>query len=150
MTEEKKRERPPISTFTDNPDRSRRTAVNLQYAINATVMITRNSDRIPNHELLWFTDDEKKTAKGKWGVLEQLGRMIDQDMFGLESCIYVAQLSAQALKAGHKAKEVELAIRRIRMAAKRKELAPENGHLKYELDLAILALDEMGEDEYVS
>ena len=98
MTEAKRRGRPPIKTFTDNPNRSRRVAVNMQYALNASAMITVNAQQIPNHELLWFSDDQRKIVKGKWGVLEQLGRMSDQDGLDQDFCISIAGLAAKALK----------------------------------------------------
>ena len=121
MTDAKRRGRPPIKTFTDNPSRSRRVAVNMQYALNASAMITVNAQQIPNHELLWFSDDQRKVVKGKWGVLEQLGRMSDQDGLDQDSCISIAGLAAKALKRGHTSREVEQAIRHIRMAARQQK-----------------------------
>src|SRR5699024_2786333 len=47
--------------------------------------------------LLWRSDASTRTAGGKQGILEQLGRMLIQDKFSQDDCITIASFAIQAL-----------------------------------------------------
>ena len=112
MAEQKrKRGRPKLPTpITEDYAPSRRQAVNAMYMYNAVDLITEAASEIPNADLLWFADDQTRTAKSKSGVLEQIGRMLIQDRFSSADCIYIAGLAADAVSAGYTSREVENAI----------------------------------------
>ena len=144
MTQTKRRGRPRINVYYEHPDKSRHVNVNTHYAVVASATIATNTDRIPDYTQIWFSDDVHRKVKAKWGILEQLGRMEEQDGFDMGSIIYVAGLAAKAVKAGCKSKDVEHAIRAIRMANKHIRVDPKNQKLKYKQELAVLNLYEMG------
>lgn len=58
--------------------------------------------------------------------MEQLGRMLIQDKLSEKDFITVANMAVAALQAGRTSREIENAIRKIRMAIKKYEAAPEN------------------------
>lgn len=120
MAEQKrKRGRPKLPTpITEDYAPSRRQAVNAMYMYNAVDLITEAASEIPNADLLWFSDEKTRTAKSKSGVLEQIGRMLIQDRFSASDCIYIASLAADAVSAGCTSRDVENAIRAVRLAYK--------------------------------
>ena len=146
MTEQTnpKRGRPRINAdLTSNGARSRRQAVNRKYMFDGICFIMAAAAEIPDVEAIWYSDDETRTAKCKNGILEQLGRMQEQDHRPWNDCVYIAKLAAQAVKARHQSKEVELAVRRIRMALKKAAAAPDDAALAKEIDDAVCALAYM-------
>ena len=138
-----KRGRPRIKTIPTGFNMSRRREVNTMYMYSAVGLISEAAAEIPNQELLWYADDETKTARGKNGVLEQIGRMLEQDHYSEEDCIYIANLAAQASASGYTSREIENAIRRIRMAYKRLSNDPDDPALQYQEGLALQALIDM-------
>lgn len=56
--------------------------------------------------------------------MEQLGRMLVQDNLSEKDFITVANMAIAALQAGHTSREIENAIRKIRVAIKRYNAAP--------------------------
>ena len=58
--------------------------------------------------------------------MEQLGRMLIQDNLSEKDFITVANMAIAALQAGHTSREIENAIRKIRMEIKRYNTAPED------------------------
>ena len=70
-------------------------------------MISVAATEIPDTCLLWRSDASTRTAGGKQGILEQLGRMRIQDKFSPDDCITIASFAIQALKAGHTSREIE-------------------------------------------
>ena len=95
---------------------------------------------IPDHELLWFSDDRTQTAGGKQGILEQLGRMRLQDGYGFDSCVVIAGFAVCALKQKYTSREIENAIRRIRMTSNREWENPEDELLTQQAKQAVLDL----------
>lgn len=73
-------------------------------------LISEAATEIPYHELLWHSDDATRKVVSRNGILEQLGRMTEQDHSSNEDCIYVAKLAAAAVKAGHTTREIEIAV----------------------------------------
>lgn len=142
MEEEKRgRGRPKIDTgFLDQYAPSRRQAMNAMYMHEGIHIITVAAADIPDSHLLWYSDDETRIARGKNGILEQLGRLVVQDHFPEEDCIYIANLAIAALKAGCKSREIEKAIRTIRMTNKKASAEPEDEMLQY---IAVDALREL-------
>lgn len=120
MTEQKrKRGRPRLDThLTSVYGSSRRQAVNSMYMFEAVGALTEAASKIPDRGLLWTVDLEARKAVSKDGILEQLGRMLIQDGFTSDDFIYTANLAADATNAGYTAREVEKAIRAIRLAYK--------------------------------
>ena len=126
---------------------SRRQALNSMYMFEAVHCLTEAYEEIPDLEILWYADDETKTARGKNGILEQIGRMLIQNHFSAGDCVYIANLAIGACKAGHKSRTVESAIRNIRMTTKRLDHDPENPRFLYEADAAVRSLAEMQQRE---
>jgi hypothetical protein len=120
MSEQKrKRGRPKLPTpITEDYAPSRRQAVNAMYMYNAVDLITEAAAKIPNADFLWYADAQTRTATSKSGVLEQIGRMLIQDRFSASDCIYIAALAADAINAGYTSREVEKAVRAVRLAYK--------------------------------
>ena len=149
---------------------SRRQAVNAVYMYEGVDLISVAATEIPDSDLLWYSDASTQTAGGKQGILEQLGRMLIQDKFSQDDCItrlhstkecgahapcictFLANCSAfltsqihpsfaiQALKAGHTSREIEKAIRKVRLTNKKASADPEKEMLN---EVAINALNEL-------
>ena len=132
------RGRPKIDThITEAYASSRRQAVNAVYMYEGVELI---SVAIPDSDLLWCSDASTQTAGGKQGILEQLGRMLIQDKFSQDDCITIASFAIQALKAGHTSREIEKAIRKVRLTNKKASADSENEALNH---AAVNALDEL-------
>jgi len=70
--------------------------------------------------------------------------MLEQDHIAEGDCIYVANLSIAALKNGKTSREIEKAIRAIRLTLKEYKKDLEDDCLKYRMNKAIAELHEMG------
>ncbi|MDO4811042.1 MAG: hypothetical protein Q3985_03760 [Eubacteriales bacterium] len=73
--------------------------------------------------------------------MEQLGRMLVQDNLSKKDFITVANMAIAALQTGHTSREIENAIRKIRMAIKRYNSAPED---EQNYDIIRAAVWELG------
>ncbi len=146
MEQEKRgRGRPKINTdLTEIGAPSRRQAVNAMYMFEGVQLISVAATEIPDSDLLWFSDDATQTAKSKNGILEQLGRMVVQDHLSADDGIYVANLAIAALKNGSTSREIEKAIREIRLTMKKFVAEPDNDRLQYLAGRAVKELQEMG------
>jgi len=144
-SEKRKRGRPPIDiSKTISLDGTRRTLVNAQYMFEAISIIKESASEITDHEMLWFSDDATQTANGKHGILEQIGRIALQDKYTNEQCIFFANCSIQALKAGYTSREIEKAIRAVRMAIRRCEAHPDFEWLRATAAQAVHEFKQMG------
>lgn len=146
MEQEKRgRGRPKMDThITEYGAPSRRQAINAMYMFEGVHLLSVAATDIPDSDLLWHSDEETRTAKSKNGILEQLGRMLEQDHIAEGDCIYVANLSIVALKNGKTSREIEKAIRAIRLTLKEYKKDLEDDCLKYRMNKAIAELHEMG------
>ena len=124
---------------------SRRQTVNSMYTDKAAQLISEAATEIPDGKLLWYPDDVTWTIKSKDGILEQIGRMLIQDKISQNHCIFITNLSISALKNGYTCREIEKAIRKIRMAFKESTKAPDNTELINIAGQAVTALRLMGE-----
>ena len=124
---------------------SRRQTVNSMYTDKAAQLISEAAAEIPDGKLLWYPDDITWTIKSKDGILEQIGRMLIQDKVSQNHCIFIANLSISALKNGCTCREIEKAIRKIRIAFKESTKAPDNTELISIAGQAVTALRLMGE-----
>ena len=124
---------------------SRRQTVNSMYVNKAAQLISEAATEITDGKLLWYSDDATWTIKSKDGILEQIGRMLIQDKVSQNHCIFIANLSIVALKKGCTCREIEKAIRKIRMAFKESTKAPDNTELINIASHAVTALRLMGE-----
>ncbi|MGN0486950.1 MAG: hypothetical protein ACI4GB_06915 [Acutalibacteraceae bacterium] len=140
------RGRPRLDTrHTEAHAPSRRQAVNSMYMFEAVQLISEAATEIPDSELLWYSDHTTRSAKSKDGILEQIGRMILQDKYELSDCVYITNLSIAAVKNGYTCREVEKAIRKIRLTSKESIKRPESTYLRNVAGQALSALCEMGE-----
>jgi len=145
MEEKRGRGRPKIDTsITETGAPSRRQAINSMYMYEGVHLLSVAATDIPDSHLLWHSDEETRTAKSKNGILEQLGRMLEQDHIAEGDCIYVANLSIAALKNGKTSREIEKAIRAIRLTLKEYKKDLENDQLKHHMNKAVAELHEMG------
>lgn len=113
------RGRPRIDThIVENYYPSRRQAVNKTYMHEGAFLLTAAAAEIPNSEVLHVVDRVAYTVKTRDGILEQIGRMVMQDELPHADCIYFTNLAIAAVQAGRTTREVEIALRKIRMAAK--------------------------------
>ena len=124
---------------------SRRQAVNSMYVNKAAQLISEAATEISNGNLLWYSDETTWTIKSKDGILEQIGRMLVQDKVSQNHCIFITNLSIVALKNGCTCREIEKAIRKIRMAFKESTKAPDNTDLINIAGQAVTVLRLMGE-----
>ena len=70
--------------------------------------------------------------------------MLVQDKFSQDDCITIASFAIQALKVGHTSREIEKAIRKVRLTSKKASADPENEALNH---AAVNALNERALDE---
>lgn len=146
MEQEKRgRGRPKIDThLTEIGAPSRRQAINAMYMFEGVRLLSVAATDIPDSHLLWESDDATMTAKSKNGILEQLGRMMVQDNYKQEDCVYIANLAIAALKNGKTSREIEKAIRTVRMTNKKVIADPDNKRLRRLAIEAANELDKMG------
>lgn len=143
--EQKKRGRPKLhAEITEAWAPSRRQALNAMYLFEAAHRLSVAATEIPNHELLWYSDPAARAAGGKHGIMEQLGRMLMQDKLSEKDCIAVANMAISALQAGKTSREIENAIRKIRMAIKKYEAAPEDERDYNSIRVAVGELEKLG------
>lgn len=142
MEQEKRdRGRPKIDThITEFGASSRRQAVNAMYMYERAHLLSVAATDIPDGHLLYQSDDATMTVKSKNGILEQLGRMVVQDHYKQDDCVYIANLAINALKAGCASREIETAIRNVRTTNKKLWADPENKLLNR---LAVEAANEL-------
>ena len=145
MNEQKrKRGRPRLDThLTEGYGGSRRKAVNAMYMMEAVGVLTEAASEIPSGGLLWTSNAKTWTVSSKNGILEQLGRLLVQDGFAVADFIYAANLAVGALKAGCTTREIENAIRAIRLAFKAADANPSSPAAKKEADHARAVLERM-------
>lgn len=142
--EKRKRGRPRVDAeFVGDLAPSRRAKVNMKYMFDGIVFLEDYSDRIPDHDLIWHENSATHSSTGKQGVVEQLGRMLEQDHLLLGDCIDFANDAAAALKAGCTSREVEKALRAGRIATKKYMANPEDETVRSEAAAAILHLQRM-------
>ena len=144
--EEKKRGRGRPRLDVPNGRCSRRQAVNSMYVNKAAQLISEAAAEIPDKSLLWYSDETTWTIKSKDGILEQIGRMLEQDQHEQSHCVYITNLAIAALKNGCTCREIEKAIRKIRMALKESTQIPSNTVLISVAGEAVTALRQMGEN----
>ena len=144
--EEKKRGRGRPRLDVSNSRCSRRQAVNSMYTDKASQLISEAATEIPDGKLLWYSDTTTWTIKCKNGILEQIGRMLVQDCHEQSHCVYITNLAIAALKNGCTCREIENAIRKIRMALKESTQIPSNTVLISVAGEAVTALRQMGEN----
>lgn len=139
------RGRPKLDThITEEYAPSRRQALNKMYMYEGIHLLSVAAAEIQNGELLWPESMEAKTLKSRDGILEQLGRMMIQDRLSHTDCVYLANLAIAAVRAGYTTREVEIALRKIRMAAKVSMSNSENQQLYCSLGNAVDTLRRMG------
>lgn len=124
---------------------SRRQAVNSMYVNKAAQLISEAATEIPDKSLLWYSDKTTWTIKSKDGILEQIGRMLVQDQYEQSHCVYITNLAISALKNGCTCREIEKAIRKIRLTSKESNNRPDSTYLRNVAGQAVTALRLMGE-----
>ena len=144
--EEKKRGRGRPRLNVPNGRCSRRQAVNSMYVNKAAQLISEAAADIPDGNLLWYSDKATWTIKSKDGILEQIGRMLEQDQHEQSHCVYITNLAIAALKNGCTCREIEKAIRKIRMALKESNRFPTSTELLSVAGEAVTAFRQMGEN----
>lgn len=143
--EEKKRGRGRPRFDVPNGRCSRRQAVNSMYVNKAAQLISEAAADIPDGKLLWYSDKATWTIKSKDGILEQIGRMLEQDQHEQSHCVYITNLAIAALKNGCTCREIEKAIRKIRMALKEANQISNNTELINIAGQTVTDLRQMGE-----
>ena len=143
--EEKKRGRGRPRLDVPNGRCSRRQAVNSMYVNKAAQLILEAATEIPDKSLLGYSDETTWTIKSKDGILEQIGRMLVQDQYEQSHCVYITNLAISALKNGCTCREIEKAIRKIRLTSKESNNRPDSTYLRNVAGQAVTALRLMGE-----
>ena len=142
---ERRRGRPKLDArITEEYAPSRRQALNKMYMYEGVHLLSVAATEIPNSEILWQEDRTAVTVKSRDGILEQLGRMAAQDKLACADCVYLANLAISAIQVGYTTREVETALRKIRMAAKASMINPNNEALYSALGNAVDILRRMG------
>lgn len=143
--EKRKRGRPRIDThLTEELELGRRQTVNKVYMYEGMYLITEAASEIPNGDVLWNENREARTVKSRDGILEQLGRMVMQDKLTHSDCVAVANLAIRAVMGGCTNREVENAVRAIRMAIRQIQLSPNSRILRKELGRKLAIFEAMG------
>jgi hypothetical protein len=114
------------------------------YMYEGVHLLSAAATEIQNSEVLWREDRTAVTLKSRDSILEQLGRMAVQDKLGHTDCVYLANLSIAAVRAGYTTREVEVALRKIRMAAKSSMKNPDDEALYCALGNTVDILRRMG------
>ena len=141
----RKRGRPKLDArITEEYAPSRRQALNKMYMYEGVHLLSVAATEIPNSEVLWREDRTAATLKSRDGILEQLGRMMVQDKLAYTDCAYLANLAIAAIQNGYTTREVEAALRKIRMAAKSSMKKPDSEALYCALGNAVDILRRMG------
>ena len=141
----RRRGRPKLDAhITEEYAPSRRQALNRMYMYEGVHLLSVAATEIPNSEVLWQEDRTTVTVKSRDGILEQLGRMTVQDRLAYTDCIYLANLAIAAVRAGYTTREVEVALRKIRMAAKSSMKNPDSEALYCALGNTVDILRSMG------
>nr|WP_304058061.1 hypothetical protein [Enterocloster clostridioformis] len=123
---------------------SRRQALNKMYLYEGVHLLSAAATEIQNSEVLWHEDRSAVTVKSRDGILEQLGRMAMQNRLVYTDCVYLANLAIAAVQNGYTTREVETALRQVRMAAKSSMRNPDNGALYCALGSTVDKLRRMG------
>ena len=141
----RKRGRPKLDArITEEYAPSRRQALNKMYMYEGVHLLSVAATEIPNSGVLWQADRTTVTVKSRDGILEQLGRMMVQDKLGRTDCAYLANLAIAAVQNGYTTREVEVALREIRMAAKSSMKNPDSEALYCALGNTVDILRRMG------
>ena len=141
----RRRGRPKLDAhITEEYALSRRQALNKMYLYEGVHLLSVAATEIQNSEVLWREDRTAVTLKSRDGILEQLGRMAVQDKLGRTDCVYLANLAIAAVRAGYTTREVEVALRKIRMAAKSSMKNPDDEALYCALGNTVDILRRMG------
>ncbi len=145
----KKRGRPKVdASLTETVYReSRRQAVNRKYVFDGVGVLMDGGERIPDNKLLYNLGESKEEFVSRNGILEQIGRMDQQDHVSFDDCVYIVNLAAAAVKAGAKSREIEKAIRAVRMAIKQAAPDPEAEENLYRVGVAIKTLRRLSENQ---
>ena len=146
-TEEVKhrRDRPKLDAhITEEYAPSRRQALNKMYLYEGVHLLAAAATEIQNSEVLWQEDRTAVTVKSRDGILEQLGRMTVQDRLAYTDCVYLANLAIAAVQNGCTTREVETALRQVRMSAKSSMKNPDSEALYCALGNTVDILRRMG------
>ena len=145
----KKRGRPKVDAhLTETVYReSRRQAVNWKYVFDGVGVLMDGGEQIPDNKLLYNLGESKEELVTCNGILEQIGRMDQQDHASFDDCVYIANLAVAAMKAGAKSREIEKAIRAVRMAMKQAAHNPEAEENLYRVGVAVRALRRLSENQ---
>lgn len=146
MEETKRRRgRPKLDAhITEEYASSRRQALNKMYMYEGVHLLSVAATEIPDSAILWGDSMAAQTLKSRDGILEQLGRMVMQDRLPHTDCVYLANLAIAAIRAGYTTRKVEIALRKIRMAAKVSMANSEDQQLYCALGNAVDTLRRMG------
>ncbi len=141
----RRRGRPKLDAhITEEYAPSRRQALNKMYLYEGVHLLSVAATEIPNSEVLWQEDRVAVNVKSRDGILEQLGRMAVQDKLCRTDCVYLANLAIAAVQNGYTTREVEVVLRKIRMAAKSSIKNPDSEALYCALGNAVDILRRMG------
>ena len=141
----RKRGRPKLDAhITEEYAPSRRQALNKMYLYEGVHLLAAAATEIQNSEVLWQEDRTAVTVKSRDGILEQLGRMTVQDRLAYTDCVYLANLAIAAVQNGCTTREVETALRQVRMSAKSSIKNPDSEALYCALGSTVDILRRMG------
>ena len=141
----RKRGRPNLDAhITEEYAPSRRQALNKMYLYEGVHLLAAAATEIQNSEVLWHEDRTAITVKSRDGILEQLGRMAVQDKLAYTDCVYLANLAIAAVQNGCTTREVETALRQVRMSAKSSMKNPNSEALYCALGSTVDILRRMG------
>lgn len=141
----RKRGRPKLDAhITEEYASSRRQALNKMYLYEGVHLLAAAATEIQNSEVLWHEDRTAVTVKSRDGILEQLGRMAVQDKLAYTDCVYLANPAIAAVQNGCTTREVETALRQVRMSAKSSMKNPDSEALYCALGSTVDILRRMG------
>lgn len=103
---------------TTRPGKTTRTYAAEYYRSVVYSLLSEAASDIPYLDGIFHCDDGKRELRQKGEIIEQLGRMLEQDGHSPEDILYFATLAAQHYHDGYTVKEIKAWLLEVRKAWK--------------------------------
>lgn len=100
------------------PGKTKRTHATIYYQSAVYPLLSEAASEIPHLDGIFRHDDTGMACYQKGEIIEQLGRMLEQDGHSPDDVLYFAQLAAQHYHDGYTVKEIKAWLLEVRKAWK--------------------------------
>lgn len=97
-----------------NPDKTSRTRAAIYYRCAAGYVLSEAASDIPYLDGIYYRSDTEMILRQKGEIIEQLGRMLQQDGYRKEDVIEAARIAARAYHDGCTVKQIKAWIMKVR------------------------------------